>query len=217
MINNKWEPIINNEIQKPYFQDLKNFIKQEYATKTIYPHGRDIFKAFELTDFDNVKVVIIGQDPYHNINQAHGLCFSVPIGEDIPPSLQNIFKELKSDLGTNIPDNGNLLRWASEGVLLLNAILTVEAHKPLSHSNKGWEIFTENIIKALNQDDKPKVFLLWGNYAKSKSKLITNSNHLVLMANHPSPLSAHRGFFGCKHFSKTNEFLVNNNRKPVNW
>lgn len=217
MVENNWKPIIDKEINEPYFQNLKTFIKEEYATKRIYPQGKNIFKAFELTDFNNVKAVIIGQDPYHNENQAMGLSFSVPDGVDIPPSLQNIYKELHDDLGCDIPHSGNLEKWAKQGVLLLNDILTVVEHRPLSHTGKGWEIFTENIIKKLNEDDTPKVFILWGNYARKKASMITNPKHLVLEANHPSPLSAYRGFFGCKHFSKTNEFLVRNLREPIDW
>ncbi len=217
MVTNGWKEIIDNEIKQDYFHDLSAFVKNEYATKTIYPKGKNIFKAFELTDFSDVRVVIIGQDPYHNPNQAQGLCFSVPADEEIPPSLVNIFKELHDDIGIDIPKSGNLEKWASNGVLLLNAILTVQAHRPLSHSGKGWEIFSENIIKKLNEDDSPKVFMLWGNYAKTKAPLITNPKHLVLMANHPSPLSAYRGFFGCHHFSQANNYLVENGRKPIDW
>lgn len=217
MVTNNWKTFIDNEIHKEYFQNLKSFVKNEYATKTIYPRGKNVFRAFELTDFNDVKVVIIGQDPYHNPNQAQGLCFSVPDGEDIPPSLQNIYKEIHDDLGLDIPTSGNLEKWAQNGVLLLNAILTVQAHRPLSHSGKGWEVFTENVIKYLNEDDQPKVFLLWGNYAKNKMPLITNKKHLILTANHPSPLSAYRGFFGCRHFSQTNAFLIENGREPIDW
>jgi len=217
MVINGWKEIIDQEINAPYFQHLKEFVKQEYATKTIYPKGKNIFKAFELTDFKDVKAIIIGQDPYHNPNQAHGLCFSVPDGERIPPSLRNIYKELSDDLGLEIPNSGNLEKWAREGVLLLNDILTVEAHKPLSHSNKGWETFTEHIIEALDRDDNPKVFILFGAYAQSKKKYIHNPKHLILCAAHPSPLSAYNGFFGCKVFSKTNQFLESVNRKPIDW
>ncbi len=217
MVTNEWQAIIDKEIAQPYFQKLKSFIKEEYATKRIYPRGKNIFRAFELTDFSEVKVVIIDQDPYHNEGQAHGLCFSVPDKQAIPPSLKNIYQELKDDVGCSIPSSGNLEKWAKQGVLLLNAVLTVVAHRPLSHSNKGWEIFTENIIRVLNDDDRPKVFLLWGAYAKKKKLLLTNPRHLVLEANHPSPLSAYRGFFGCKHFSKTNAFLIANKRQPIDW
>ena len=188
-----------------------------YSKNKIYPRKGEIFKAFELTDFSNVKVVILGQDPYHQPFQSHGLCFSVNKGVKIPPSLVNIYKEIKSDLGCEIPTHGNLTKWATQGVLLLNTIMSVRDSSPMSHSNKGWEIFTDRVIKELNDDDTPKVFLLWGSPSRKKKVLITNPRHLILECAHPSPLSAYNGFFGCKHFSKTNEFLKANNREIIDW
>jgi len=216
-ITNGWKRVIDEEKAKDYFIELKKFLLQEYENYSIYPRKSDIFKAFELTDFGNVKVVILGQDPYHQPFQAHGLCFSVNKGIKVPPSLVNIYKEIKSDLGCNIPSHGNLTKWATQGVLLLNTIMSVRDSSPMSHSNKGWEIFTDKVIKELNDDDTPKVFLLWGSPSRKKKTLITNPKHLILECAHPSPLSAYNGFFGCKHFSKTNEFLKNNNREPVDW
>ena len=214
---NGWKRIIDNERVKPYFVELKKFLLEEYDNYNVYPRKGDIFKAFELTDFSNVKVVILGQDPYHQPFQAHGLCFSVNRGVKIPPSLVNIYKEIKSDLGCNIPSHGNLTKWANQGVLLLNTIMSVRDSSPMSHSNKGWEIFTDRVIKELNDDDTPKVFLLWGSPSRKKKTLITNPKHLILECAHPSPLSAYNGFFGCKHFSKTNEFLKENNREVIDW
>lgn len=216
-IVNGWKRIIDNERVKPYFVELKKFLLEEYDNYNVYPRKGDIFKAFELTDFSNVKVVILGQDPYHQPFQAHGLCFSVNRGVKIPPSLANIYKEIKSDLGCNIPSHGNLTKWANQGVLLLNTIMSVRDSSPMSHSNKGWEIFTDKVIKELNDDDTPKVFLLWGSPSRKKKTLITNPKHLILECAHPSPLSAYNGFFGCKHFSKTNEFLKENNREVIDW
>ncbi len=216
-MDKKWHDFILEESKKSYFIDLQNFVNKEYETKTIYPLKDEIFNAFKLTPFDQVKVVIIGQDPYFNPNQAHGLCFSVRKGIKVPPSLVNIYKELQSDVGISIPNHGDLTYWAKQGVLLLNAVLTVEAFKPLSHNKKGWEIFTQTMIEKLNADDNPKVFLLWGAKAIEKEKMITNPNHLILKAAHPSPLSAYNGFFGCRHFSKTNEFLRSKNRKEIDW
>lgn len=212
-----WKDIILEEQQKPYFQELLTFINKEYAEKTIFPPVENVYNAFKFCPFEDTKVVIIGQDPYHNYNQAHGLCFSVQRGNDIPPSLKNMYKELESDLNILPASHGELTHWAIQGVLLLNTILTVEAHKPLSHKGKGWEQFTDNVITLLDQDDRPKVFVLWGNNAKKKNILIQNPNHLVLMSSHPSPLSARHSFFGSRPFSKINRFLVENMRDPIDW
>ena len=216
-IVNGWKRIIDEERAKPYFVSLKQFLLEEYAKGSVYPKKSEIFKAFELTDFKDVKVVVLGQDPYHQPFQAHGLCFSVNKGIKTPPSLVNIYKEIKSDLGCEIPSHGNLTKWATQGVLLLNTIMSVRDSSPMSHSNKGWEIFTDRVIKELNDDNTPKVFLLWGAPSRKKKVLITNSKHLILECAHPSPLSAYNGFFGCKHFSKTNEFLKNNGRDVIDW
>jgi len=217
MINNEWDNILKNEFNKTYFKELKNFIENEYESKTIFPEKEDIFNAFKYCLFSDVKLIIIGQDPYHNFNQSHGLAFSVLKGNKIPPSLRNIYKELNSDLGIDTPIHGELTSWAKQGVLLLNTILTVEAHKPLSHKNKGWEIFTDEVIKILNNDERPKVFVLWGNNAISKSKLIANKNHLIISSSHPSPLSARHSFFGSKVFSKTNDFLIKNGYDKIDF
>ena len=212
-----WKDFILAQQAQPYFQELLAFVHEEYRTKTVFPPSQDVYNALKYCAHDNVKVVILGQDPYHNVNQAHGLCFSVKRGNDIPPSLQNIYKELKSDLGIDPPPHGELTHWAKQGVLLLNTILTVEAHKPLSHKGKGWETFTDHVIEQLNRDPLPKVFVLWGNNAKQKASLITNPNHLILSSSHPSPLSARYSFFGSKPFSRINRFLVENNRDPIDW
>jgi len=217
MIKNDWKELLDIEFQKEYFKKLNRFIQKEYEVKTIFPIKEEIFNAFELCSFKNTKVIILGQDPYHNFNQAHGLAFSVLKGNKIPPSLRNIFKELESDLGITPPRYGELTSWVEEGVLLLNTILTVEHNKPLSHSGKGWEIFTDNVIGLLNKDPRPKVFILWGKNALNKKNLITNSKHLILTATHPSPLSAYRTFFGCKHFSKANDFLKKTNQKEIDY
>ena len=217
MIGNKWDEILKDEYKKEYFTNLMHFVKSEYKTKTIYPKQNEVFNAFRYTDIDNVKVVILGQDPYHGPNQAEGLSFSVSNEVLKPPSLKNIFKELESDLGIQYPEVNSLKPWAKEGVLLLNAVLTVEEHKPTSHKDKGWEIFTDDIIKILNERNTPTVFILWGAYAKDKKKYITNPNHLVIESAHPSPFSARNGFFGSKPFSKTNEFLKKNNIKEIDW
>lgn len=216
-ITNGWQEFIDNEVKQEYFQNLKQFLIKEYETKKIYPLKRDLFRCFELTDFKDVKVIILGQDPYHQVNQAHGLCFSVNKGIKVPPSLVNIYKEINSDLGYSIPSHGDLTKWAKQGVLLLNTIMSVEDSKPMSHKDKGWEIFTDRVIKKLNDDDTPKVFILWGTPSRKKKSLITNPHHLILETVHPSPLSAYNGFFGCKHFSKTNEFLKANNRQEIDW
>jgi len=217
MVNNDWNTILDSEFQKDYFKELDNFIKNEYKTKTIFPIKEEIFNAFEMCSFSNTKVVILGQDPYHNFNQAHGLAFSVLKGNTIPPSLRNIYKELQSDLKISIPKHGELTSWAEEGVLLLNTILTVEYNRPLSHKGKGWEIFTNNIIEKLNNDNKPKVFVFWGNNAISKKKLITNRKHLVITSSHPSPLSARHSFFGSHVFSRINTFLKKTKQKEINF
>lgn len=216
-LNGDWEEALKGEFKKPYYKELYYFIKNEYETKQIFPPFEDLFSAFHFTALKDVKVVILGQDPYHNDGQAHGLSFSVKPEVAIPPSLLNIYKELQADLGTYIPDNGYLLKWAKQGVFLLNAVLTVRAHNAASHSNKGWEKFTDAVIEILNKEDRPIVFLLWGRFAKEKAKMLNNPKHLVLTAAHPSPLSAYNGFFACKHFSKTNEFLKKNNIEPIDW
>ena len=216
-VTNDWLEVFKPEYKKPYYKKLYDFISEEYSRYTVYPPGDDIFNAFHLTPLSKVKVVIIGQDPYHEPGQAHGLCFSVKQGVDIPPSLQNIYKELHDDVGFEIPDHGCLTSWAEQGVLLLNAVLTVRAHAAASHQNKGWEEFTDAVIRAVNEVDRPIVFLLWGSFARSKSKMLTNPNHLVLEAPHPSPLSAYRGFFGCRHFSRANDFLTAHGAEPVDW
>lgn len=217
MIGNKWDLILQDEFKKEYFENLMNFVKKEYKTKTIYPKQNEVFNAFRYTDFDNVKVVILGQDPYHGPNQAEGLSFSVSNEVLKPPSLKNIFKELESDMKIPYPEHNSLKKWAKEGVLLLNAVLTVEEHKPTSHKDRGWEIFTDDIIKILNERNTPTVFILWGAYARSKRELITNPKHLIIESAHPSPFSARNGFFGSKPFSKTNEFLKKNNIKEIDW
>lgn len=216
-IHDSWKEVLKDEFQKPYFSDLKKFLIDQRAINTIYPPGNMIFNAFGKTPFTEVKVVILGQDPYHGPGQAHGLCFSVPKGINPPPSLMNIFKEIKQDIGSDIPSNGNLERWAEQGVLLLNATLTVMANQPLSHQNRGWETFTDRVIELLSQQKKGLVFLLWGRNAKAKEPLIDEAKHFILKAAHPSPFSAYSGFFGCKHFSKTNELLEQQSIKPINW
>lgn len=216
-ITNDWLDAISDEFKKPYYKELYQFVKDEYSKCTVYPKSEDIFNAFHLTPLSQVKVVIIGQDPYHNINQAHGLCFSVKPEVDIPPSLVNIYKELEDDLGCYIPNNGYLVKWAEQGVLLLNTVLTVRAHQAASHQGKGWETFTDAVIEAVNAQDRPVVFILWGKPAQMKKKMLTNPKHLILQAPHPSPLSAYRGFFGSKPFSQTNEFLERNGIEPIDW
>ncbi len=217
IIGNDWDEILKEEWQKPYFKELCAFLDDEYRTQTIYPKRENIFKALEYTSFEDTKVVIIGQDPYHGENQAHGLCFSVMEGVKFPPSLRNIFKELESDVGRPIGENGQLDAWAKQGVLLLNNVLTVREGQPTSHKGKGWEIFTDRIIEELNYKETPVVFLLWGAHAEKKAQKITNPLHKKLITVHPSPLSAHRGFLGCKHFSKTNEILLANNMEKIVW
>ena len=217
MIGNKWDEILREEYQQEYFKNLINFISEEYKNKTIYPKQNEVFNAFRYTDFDNVKVVILGQDPYHGPNQAEGLSFSVSNEVVKPPSLQNIFKELEKDLGIPFPKSNSLKPWAKQGVLLLNAVLTVEEHKPTSHKDKGWETFTDDVIKIINEKEDPVVFILWGAYARNKKSLITNPKHLIIESAHPSPFSAYNGFFGSRPFSKTNEFLKKNNIKEIDW
>ena len=212
-----WKEKLSGEFEKEYFRTLTEFVREEYRTRQVFPPGNKIFNAFDLCPFDSVRVVIIGQDPYHNYGQAHGLCFSVTDGTEFPPSLVNIFKELNRDLGVPVPESGNLERWAAQGVLLLNAILTVRAHQALSHQNRGWEKFTDAAISALNRDRENLVFLLWGAYAQNKGASIDESKHLVLKTVHPSPLSASRGFFGCSHFSRCNQWLVAREMEPIQW
>ena len=217
-ITESWKKQLKNEFDKPYFEQLISFVKAEYAQNTCFPPGKNIFEAFNLCPFDQVKVVIIGQDPYHGIGQAHGLCFSVNKGIAHPPSLKNIFKEIQSDLNLSYPENGNLNSWAHQGVLLLNATLTVRAHQAGSHQNKGWETFTDAVISLISDQTENVVFLLWGGYAKKKGKMIDAHKHAIFTCGHPSPLSANRGYwFGNKHFSKTNEYLVSKNVEPIEW
>lgn len=217
-ISNDWLPVVEEECKKPYYRELYKFVKDEYSTRIIYPPSDEIFTAFHLTPLKEVKVLILGQDPYHEPNQAHGLSFSVPESQrQIPPSLQNIYKELHDDLGCYIPDNGNLTKWAAQGVLMLNTVLTVRAHEANSHKGHGWEQFTDAIIRAVNMKDAPVVYMLWGSPAQSKIPMLNNPKQLILKSVHPSPLSAYRGFFGCKHFSKCNEFLKANGLTPIDW
>tara|TARA_B100000941_G_C28358786_1_gene475843 strand:+ start:78 stop:746 length:669 start_codon:yes stop_codon:yes gene_type:complete len=216
-LNNDWDNILNELLNKTETKKLFNFIKKERKEKNIFPKESEVFKAFELCSFKNTKIIIIGQDPYHKINQANGLAFSVPKKQKLPPSLKNIFKELNNDMPIKISNNGNLSNWAKQGVLLLNCIMTVQENEPGSHSKSGWEDFTDTVIKILSNKKKHIIFLLWGEYAKKKQKLINKQKHNVLVSAHPSPLSAYRGFFGCKHFSKANEILRKKNRKTINW
>ena len=216
-ISNDWAPALREEYKKPYYKDLFLKVNEEYSRYQIFPPADDIFNAFHLTPLNDVKVVILGQDPYHNIGQAHGLSFSVKPGIEAPPSLVNIYNELKEDLGCYIPNNGYLVKWAKQGVLLLNTVLTVRAHQANSHRGIGWEDFTNAAIRILNEQDRPIVFLLWGRPAQNKMSMLNNPNHLILTAPHPSPLSAYRGFFGCKHFSQTNAFLSRHGLDPIDW
>lgn len=216
-IESGWKHILNEEFKKPYFKELTTFVRHEYNSQTVFPPASQIFNAFDQCPFDNTKVVIIGQDPYHDVNQAHGLCFSVNDGIKIPPSLRNIYKEIHLDLGQTPPASGNLLHWAQQGVLLLNATLTVRAHQAGSHQKKGWETFTDAVIKKISDNKEHVVFLLWGAYAQKKSELINHEKHLILKSVHPSPLSASRGFFGNKHFSTTNSYLSANKLEPIQW
>lgn len=216
-IESSWHNVLKDEFEKPYFKQLVEFVKAEYQTQTVYPKGKDIFRAFDLTPFTDVKVVILGQDPYHEPSQAHGLCFSVADGVPFPPSLRNILKEIETDLQLPFPKSGDLTRWANQGVLLLNATLTVRAHQAGSHQNRGWEQFTDAVIQKLATEREGLVFVLWGAYAQKKGAFVDQKRHLVLTSVHPSPLSAHRGFFGNHHFSKVNDFLKSRNIVPINW
>lgn len=217
MLGNDWDVLLKDELEKEYFQKLFAFVKEQYQEKDIYPKMNEIFNAFRHTSYKDVKVVILGQDPYHGENEAEGLSFSVKTGIRKPPSLNNIFKELKDDLGYEYPKSGSLLKWADEGVLLLNSVLTVEKDKPASHRGRGWEEFTDTVIKKINEKNSPVVFILWGNYARAKKELITNPNHLIIESTHPSPYSASNGFFGSRPFSKTNNYLKSKGIKPIDW
>ena len=217
MIDNDWLEPLKPEFSKPYYAKLYKFVNEEYRTHTIYPPKEDVFNAYKMTPLSDVKVLILGQDPYHEPGQAHGLCFSVREGIAIPPSLVNIYKELHDDIGFTIPDNGYLVKWAKQGVMLLNTVLTVREHAADSHKGKGWEQFTDATIAALNSLDRPIVYMLWGRNAQQKSSMLNNPKQLVLTAPHPSPLSAHRGFLGCRHFSKANDFLKENGIEPIDW
>lgn len=217
MMTETWEVFLKNEFKQPYFLELSSFLKEQYEQHIVYPKKEDIFSAFGYAPYAECKVVILGQDPYHQPNQAHGLCFSVKPGVKIPPSLRNIFLELKSDCGVETPSTGSLIPWAKQGVLLINAVLTVNDSEPNSHKNKGWEIFIDHVFKKMNEHSEPIVFVLWGSNAQQKEHLITNKKHLIIKSSHPSPLSAYRGFFNSKPFSKINKFLVENNREPIDW
>lgn len=217
IIGNDWDKVLADEWEKPYFKELSAFLDDEYSTQIIHPDRENIFKALELTSYENTKVVIIGQDPYHRENQAHGLCFSVPNGVKLPPSLRNIFKELESDVGRSFTLNGQLDDWARQGVLMLNTVLTVREGSPCSHKGKGWEIFTKRVIEEINKKQTPVVFLLWGAHAEKAGEAVTNPKHKKLITVHPSPLSAHRGFFGCRHFSLANEYLQEGGLTPIEW
>ncbi|CEO32114.1 Uracil-DNA glycosylase (UDG) [[Clostridium] sordellii] len=216
-IGNDWDELLKGEFEKPYYLELREFLKNEYSTKIIYPNMYDIFNALKYTSYKDTKVLILGQDPYHGENQAHGLAFSVKPGVKTPPSLLNMYKELNSEYGCFIPNNGFLVPWTEQGVLLLNTALTVRAHEANSHKGKGWEIFTDNIIKLLNERHDPVIFVLWGNNARSKKKLIDTQKHYIIESAHPSPLSASRGFFGSKPFSKINEILISLGKTPIDW
>ena len=212
-----WKAVIGEEFSKPYFEELISFVKQEYATSQVFPAGRNIFRAFDKCPFDKVKVVIIGQDPYHGDGQANGLCFSVNEGVPFPPSLKNIFKEVYDDVGTPIPRSGELDRWAEQGVLLLNSVLTVKAHNAASHAGRGWEIFTDAVVRAIAERKEGVVYMLWGSYAQRKGAIANPERNLILHSVHPSPLSSYRGFFGCKHFSKANEYLKSLGKEEIVW
>ncbi|RVU55523.1 uracil-DNA glycosylase [Anaerosphaera multitolerans] len=217
ILKNDWQELLKDEFEKPYYLNLRELLIEEYKNYEVFPKAEDIFNAFNYTPYSNLKVVILGQDPYHNFGQAHGLAFSVKEGVKIPPSLVNIYKELKEDLGLEIPSTGYLINWSKQGIMLLNTTLTVRAHSPMSHSKIGWELFTDRVIEVIDSGSRPVVFILWGNHAKSKMKLIKNEKHLVITGAHPSPLSANRGFFGSRPFSKANTFLESNNIEPPNW
>lgn len=217
MINNSWDDVLYDVFHSSEYLKLEEFLKDEYQNHTIYPTKENIYTALKLTSYEDCKVVIFGQDPYHEPNQAHGLAFSVLDGVKLPPSLKNIYKEIESDLGIKMSDSGNLIKWASQGVLLLNNVLTVREHEANSHKKCGWEYVTDSVVKALNERSEPVIFVFWGNNAKQKEKLVTNPWHIILKAPHPSPLSAYHGFFGCRHFSLINEYLVKMNKKEINW
>jgi uracil-DNA glycosylase len=216
-IEKSWHDLLKDEFKKPYFEIMRKFIRAEYKQETVFPEAKNIFNAFNSTPVDRVKCVIIGQDPYHGKGQAHGLCFSVNPGVKIPPSLKNIYKEIENDLGVSMPQNGYLQQWANQGVLMLNNVLTVREGKPNSHKSSGWEIFTSKVIENLSKSVEDIVFILWGNSAQQKEALIKSDKHLILKAPHPSPLSAYSGYFGCKHFSKTNRYLISKNKEKINW
>ncbi len=216
-IEPSWKEVLKEEFEKPYFKDLSTFVRDEYTKRKVYPPPKDVFRAFDLCPFDKVKVVILGQDPYHGVKQANGLCFAVHEGVVLPPSLQNIFKEIESDLGMKPDRSGDLSRWAEQGVLLLNATLTVRAASPGSHQEKGWEEFTDAVIRNLSEEREHLVFILWGNYAKNKGAVIDRSKHLVLESAHPSPFSAYEGFFGCRHFSQANKYLKKHGSGEIDW
>ena len=215
--NNTWDQSLQGEFQKPYYESLRKFLKEEYREYTIYPNMHDIFNALKTTSYEEVKIVILGQDPYHGANQAHGMAFSVKPGIQVPPSLKNIYKELNQTIGCSIPNNGYLMKWAEQGVLLLNTVLTVREGLPQSHKGKGWETFTDYVITTLNNREEPIIFMFWGAPAKKKKELITHKAHYVLTAAHPSPLSAHNGFFGCNHFKRANEILESLGKKAIDW
>lgn len=216
-ISESWKNLLQEEFNKPYFEELTRFVKSEYSAGQVFPAGRNIFRAFDKCPFDRLKVVIIGQDPYHGVGQANGLCFSVDDGVQYPPSLQNIFKEIHDDIGSPIPSSGNLDRWAEQGVLLLNAVLTVRAHQAASHAGRGWEQFTDAVVRTIAQRKEGVVYMLWGNYAQRKGQIADPERNLILKSVHPSPLSVYRGFFGCKHFSKANDYLIKSGKEPIVW
>ena len=216
-ISESWKNLLQEEFNKPYFKELTRFVKSEYSAGQVFPAGRNIFRAFDKCPFDKLKVVIIGQDPYHGVGQANGLCFSVDDGVQYPPSLQNIFKEIRDDIGSPIPSSGNLDRWAEQGVLLLNAVLTVRAHQAASHAGRGWEQFTDAVVRTIAQRKEGVVYMLWGNYAQRKGQIADPERNLILKSVHPSPLSVYRGFFGCKHFSKANDYLIQQGKEPIVW
>ena len=216
-ISESWKNLLQEEFDKPYFEELTRFVKSEYSAGQVFPAGRNIFRAFDKCPFDKLKVVIIGQDPYHGVGQANGLCFSVDDGVQYPPSLQNIFKEIHDDIGSPIPSSGNLDRWAEQGVLLLNAVLTVRAHQAASHAGRGWEQFTDAVVRTIAQRKEGVVYMLWGNYAQRKGQIADPERNLILKSVHPSPLSVYRGFFGCKHFSKANDYLIQHGKEPIVW
>lgn len=216
-ISESWKNLLQEEFNKPYFEELTRFVKSEYSAGQVFPAGRNIFRAFDKCPFDRLKVVIIGQDPYHGVGQANGLCFSVDDGVQYPPSLQNIFKEIHDDIGSPIPSSGNLDRWAEQGVLLLNAVLTVRAHQAASHAGRGWEQFTDAVVRTIAQRKEGVVYMLWGNYAQRKGQIADPERNLILKSVHPSPLSVYRGFFGCKHFSKANDYLILQGKEPIVW